>query len=209
MIASLATVEGREKQCAIVERSLRSQCRTFVWKVAVDGRTDDSRKFCVDWKLHNYSGYILTCDDDLLYPPDYAEYMVKKSEQYGCPVSLMGRVVTGASKSYYRDKGAITKYDWRTIYGEDKKVDICGTGVFVYHTSMVSFELADFEYFNMSDILASIKMRMSGVSVMRVDPPVHNWIKYLDVPNTIYDKHRNDDRIQTSLVNSIDWENGR
>jgi len=205
MIASLATVEGREKQCAIVERSLRSQCRTFIWKEEVDGRTDDARKFCVDWKLHNYSGYILTCDDDLEYPADYAEYMVKKSEQYGCPVSLMGRVVTGASKSYYRDKGATRKIDWRDSTAPDERVHIPGSGVFCYHTDHVRFDISDLPYENMSDIHVGVKLNRLGIPIMRVAPPKREWIKYLEVPNTIYDKHRNDDRVQTALMNQQEW----
>jgi len=184
---------------------MRSQCRTFVWKRDVDGRTDDARKFAVDWKMHNYSGYILTFDDDLVMPDDYAAYMVEQAEKHGCPVSLMGRIVLKESKSYYRDKSARIKHDWRTFDKKVERVHIPGTGVFCYHTDHARFDISDFPYENMADIHVGVKCNTLGIDIMRVPPPKRNWIKYLEVPDTIYDRHRNDDRIQTALVNQQSW----
>jgi len=205
VIASMATVPGREKQARIAERSIRRQARTFVWPKPLEGRTDDARKFAADWKLPKYSGYILTVDDDLEYPADYAEYMVGQSQKHGCPVSLMGRIVLKESKSYYRDKSARIKHDWRTFDKKTERVHIPGTGVFCYHTDHVRFDISDFPYENMGDIHVGVKCNANAVQIMRVPPPKPNWIKYLQVPDTIYDKHRNDDRVQTALVNKTSW----
>lgn len=207
MIASLATIEGREKQADRVYASLRPQARTFLWRGPIKGRTDDSRKFAVDWKLEKYSGYILTCDDDLVYPPDYVAHMVSECEKHGCPVSLMGRVLTHATGSYYRDKGARIKYDWRNADGHTEQVHVPGTGVLCYHTDHVRFKVEDFPHPNMADIHFGVKCKTEGVRIMRVPPPRRDWLTYLDVPDTIYDRHHDDDAVQTRLVNQT-WFKG-
>ena len=78
--ASMATIQGREDQCARAYGSL--MCQTLIDYIAVfdsprEGREDDSRKFLGEPE----SGYMLTVDDDLIYPPDFASYMVASLEQ--------------------------------------------------------------------------------------------------------------------------------
>lgn len=206
MIASIATVKGREKECQQAEQSLKDAgCKVFTWKGKMNERTDDARKFAPSWKLHNYSGFILTCDDDLRYPKDYAEYMTKMCAEHGCPVSLMGRVVRGASESYYRDKGAVIKYDWRTADGLTERIHIPGTGVLCFHTDQVRFTWDDFPLRNAADINVGIKCNREGIPIMRVPPLKRNWLEYMEVPDTIYDRHRDNDGPQTEAINAEAW----
>ena len=205
MIASFATIESRKAESEKTYRSLRKQTKTFGWAGMMNGRMDDARKFAADFRLERYSGYILTCDDDLIYPPDYCAYMVQKCEEHGCPVSLMGRVVTGASDSYYKDKGAVIKYDWRDPAAPETRVHIPGTGVMCYHTDQIRFSWDDFPGENMADIMVGIACN-GRVPVMRVPPPKRDWIKYQEVPDTIYDRHLNDDAEQTKYMNDTEWE---
>lgn len=215
MIASMATVPGRGQAMKAASRSLSDQCPTNVWAGEINGRTDDARKFYVDFSglchANDDSGvlppvHILTCDDDLIYPPDYAVYMAKMCDHYGCPVSLMGRRILRPLSSYYRDKGGYIKHDWRTADGKAVQVDIPGTGVFCYRTDQIRFTWDDFPLLNAADINVGIACRKRGVKIMRVPPPRRDWIEYLPVPDTIYDRHVNDDGPQTEMVNNEDWK---
>jgi len=211
IIASIATVPGREKQLRIASGSLYPQCdadMVLIHDKPINGRTDDSRKFNIPT---GHEGYVLTCDDDLKYPPNYAEWMTQKLDEmttkYGpCVISLMGRTVRPPVASYYRDRVNTTKYDWRDSTAREGRVHIGGTGVFCFHTDTIRFDPSDFPLQNAADINVAVKCNALGIPIIRVNPPEPNWIKYLDVgADTIWHKHHMKDERHTYLINKTDW----
>lgn len=205
IVASLATVPGREEECRKAHDSLARQVDIVsVQDEAHNGRADDARKFLGQPP----SGYVLTCDDDLIYPPDYAQFMIEYLEKFRkvvgpCVVSLMGRYMRRKVNSYYRDKGGYIKYDWRTADNLFNFVTFPGTGVMIYHTDDIRFSMEDFPHENMADIQVGIKCERDGVRVIRMPPPRKNWITYQPVPDTIWDRHKDDDELQTRLANTL------
>jgi hypothetical protein len=163
---------------------------------AHNGRADDARKFLGQPPR----GYVLTCDDDLIYPRDYADYMIRMlsgaRKAWGpCIVSLMGRVMRGQAESYYRDKENAPKFDWRSADGIVRRIDIPGSGVMIYHTDDIRFSMDDFPHENMA--------ARESVQAWRVPPPRKDWIKYQPVADTIWDLYHKDDELQTRLANTL------
>ena len=206
----MATIKGREDQMNRAYGSLLAQASIdtiAVYDSPHEGREDDARKFLGEPE----SGYMLTVDDDLIYPPDYAETMINHLDRlraiHGpCAISLMGRTIKGQCSSYYNDRVNITKYDWRDHDDATHRIHIPGTGVFAYHTDDIRFTMDDFPQQNMADIMVGVKCNELGIPLFRVSPPRSKWIKAQDVPDSIWDKDHLNDKVHTDIVNEIKWK---
>lgn len=95
-------------------------------------------------------GFILTVDDDLIYPPDYAEAMTTAIDRYKCIVGAHGnKLKLGKIDNYHRDR---TVLDGRKELKEDTFVDIIGTGTIGFHTDDIKICMADIDLPDMEDI---------------------------------------------------------
>ena len=206
----MATIKGREDQMNRAYGSLLAQASIdtiTVYDSPREGREDDARKFLGEPE----SGYMLTVDDDLIYPPDYAETMINHLDRlraiHGpCAISLMGRVIKGRISSYYNDRVNAFKYDWRDHDEATHRIHIPGTGVFAYHTDDVRFTMDDFPQQNMADIMVGVKCNALGIPLFRVSPPRSKWIKAQDVPDSIWDRDHMNDNVHTDIINKIKWK---
>jgi len=202
IVAVMATIPGREKECRLARESLERQgIKVHVWDKEVQGRTDDARKFI--FPRAGYRGFVLTVDDDLIYPPTYARDMVDAVEQYGCAVSLHGKSFKPPINSYYKD--ASLKVRCLGDLEDDVEVQIPGTGAMAWHTDFIQFAIEDFPNKNMADIHAGIKCHREGVRVMAL-AHTSDYFKYQRVPDTIWDRAHDDDAVQTALINDHHWE---
>ena len=149
-------------------------------------------------------GYHLICDDDLIYPPDYAKEMVKAIDRYGkkAIVSFHGSVLKRLPIArYYRDRMVFP------CLGEvkyDQQVSIIGTGTLGYHSS-VGVNKIDLKgkFPNMLDIHFSIWARENGILLYALAHK-EGWIKHsekVDLNKTIYANQVNADFIPTQLIN--------
>lgn len=209
MIAQIATVEDRKSQLKNTVDSLVNQVdHVYVWcnykdlftydspKVIVEGGIDigDAGKFYFE-----NEGYILTCDDDLIYPADYVSTMTAACEYYGHPVSCHGRTFKQKIiKSYYNDPAY--KYRCLDEVREDVAVQFAGTGVLCYHTDDCKISIDHFPYPNMADIFFSRYCAMNGIE-LKVIKHSAGWIKYQEVSDTIYERFKNADSLQTYYAN--------
>jgi len=205
IIASMATVPGREKICEKALCSIEQQVDSlYYWKSVIHNRMDDARKFyCLI-----EDGYFFTIDDDIIYPPDYAEKMIAAIEKYDrkAVVTLHGKRVRPPIESYYNG-GAYKKYHCLGTVEGDHRVHIPGTGVMAYHSDTIRFSMDDFPEENMADIQAGIKCNALGVPVMVIEH-AYNYLTYQEPPDvTIWERYaRNEpDTIQTRLVNETKW----
>jgi len=158
--------------------------------------------------------YYLTCDDDLIYPPDYVERLVYKIEYYEkrAVVGYHGRKYFSPVESYYRSlrgqihsgNAEVHRYDARRT--EDFPVTVIGTGCTGWHSSLVKFTTDDFPLNNMTDIWFSKKLNHFKIPRMVVENEpgriIHN-----PPPNdvTICDTKWDHDEDQTNVFNQTKW----
>ena len=125
----------------------------------------------------------LTCDDDLIYPPDYVKRMVEAIEHYKCIVSFHGRQLLGAGLDYYKNHKS-----FHCLHGviHDELVDVVGTGVTGFDTRYFHPKgLAYSPDQRMSDLIFSLEATNQGKQ-MGVISHAPNWIKHIDNKETIH-----------------------
>lgn len=147
-------------------------------------------------------GYHLIVDDDLVFPPDFAKYMVKKIDEHKCFVSCHGSVpLEPPIASYYFDRISYPCLDEVT---EDTDVSIIGTGCMGYYTDtgITDFQIKDLPLF-MADIHFSLYL-LSKKIPMKVVAHKKDWIKHsekVDLEKTIYSQEVGRDVVQTKYIN--------
>lgn len=149
-------------------------------------------------------GYHLVCDDDLIYPTDYAQKMIEKIDKYQCLVSFHGVIPFNPPiASYYLDRHVFPCLG--TVAG-DMLVPIGGTGVMGYHTSHVP--LKDFVYkdliANMADVHIAVWAAENKVPIMVLEHQ-EGWIKYTTYvkdEDTIFGKTIGRDWYPTDKINA-------
>lgn len=125
-----------------------------------------------------------TCDDDLIYPPDYTERMEAAAWRLGGPVSAQGVNLTRPFGDYYTSRRVLSA----TVPIGEEPVDIVGTGCLAYLTGpLTRFTSRDFRVTNMADIWASVAFKRRGLRTHTVAHP-GGWLKLSDPTNedTIY-----------------------
>lgn len=165
-----------------------------------DNNIGDGYKFL---RLKDSNGYYFTIDDDLIYPPDYADYMVDNYMKYRGRhiVTLHGRsFISFPISSYYQSKR--DSYRCLGDVSKDVIVQFGGTGVMMFHTDLLKFSHNDIEMSNMADIWLSVFAKEKNIKIMCVKHK-SDFLKYQNgVGNeTIFDIHKNKDRVQTRIVN--------
>jgi hypothetical protein len=162
------------------------------------GDRGDAGKF---WWSNKWEGYCFTCDDDLVYPRDYVRRMLTAVNRFHrrVAVGLHGVVVDEKMLSFYR----IPRRDhWRVASSEYRPVNVLGTGVLAYHTDMMTVTPTDFEIPNMADVWFALLCQRREVPCVTI-PRAPNWLTLLPTGETIYDRHKNDDKVQTDAIRRV------
>lgn len=160
----------------------------------------DASKFaCVD----KVDGYYLSCDDDLVYPPHYVDYMTSRCDYYKAIVTLHGKIYDRTQlpvKSFRRS----IKTNIRCLNGWDKdiEIDIGGTGCLCYHTDFFKLTLDAFPYKNMADVQLSLEAHKQGVKIIALAHP-GNYLQYLRPKDLTIWQTTTDDSIQTRILNEF------
>lgn len=166
----------------------------------LDNSKGDAAKF---YGLKDIEGYIFTCDDDLIYPPDYVELTLKELKRHENSVILShhGRIMQEkpVSSSYSDRKAA---YHWNVEQLNSVQLDIGGTGVMAWHSDTFLPDIKDITIKNMADIWVHGFAKRQGVRIMLCPHPA-DWIQYLHPTNTIWDQHYPHPEVQTTLYNSF------
>lgn len=168
--------------------------------------TDNSKGDAYKFEgVENMYGYIYTCDDDLIYPPDYIETMTKGVDTYRCPVSLHGRTMLPRPVEGYYRKGR--KEALRCLYEvkEDTEVDVLGTGCLAYCTRDVKIAGEWFLTPNMADVWFSVICRSQGVNMMVLSHK-EGYLKHQETGGGIFEVEFHKDEPQTSIYNNpLGW----
>lgn len=169
------------------------------------GNTGDVGKFynCEDWE----PGYHCTVDDKLLYPENYAQFMMGKVDEYKrkAVVSLHGRNFHDRpSKSYY--------FDVKNFFGcmdkvEEQFVHEIGTGVMCFHTDTVRPSWDWFPFMNMTDIYMSLELQKRKIPLL-IAGHERGTIGISDktlIGHGISQNLNRKDTFQTDVINSFKW----
>lgn len=142
----------------------------------------------------------LSCDDDLIYPPDYVSVIESKLEEYpDSIITFHGRNFNHFPiQSYYKSAGR--KFRCLDKVSSDVQVQVGGTGCMAFKPDKFSVTLNDFPTKYMADVHLAVKAMKEGKKIMCIAHE-SGWIKYQPVSETIYDRFRDDDVEQTHRIN--------
>lgn len=163
-----------------------------------DNSRGDNSKF--HW-IDSLNGYVFTCDDDLLYPPDYINRMQNGINVYRCLV--------GASGSSFKEKGPLSSFlkgieihPLQKEISKDTNADIVGTGTLGFHTEDLRLKFSEFVDFNMADI-SLLRIAKREKLPRKVIRHPHQWITRSTTDHGIYEQNLVDDSLETRKVNDI------
>ena len=170
-----------------------------------DNSIGDGFKF---YRLENSDGYYFTIDDDLIYPKNYAEYLIEKFEHYGGKfiVSLHGRTFLNYPiLTYYR--APHNNYRCLGDLANDVIVHFGGTGVMMFHTDLLKFSYKDILHPNMADVWVGKFANERNIKIVCLKHDQKFLGYQAEVGNdTIFDHSKFSDSIQTELVNKLSFK---
>ena len=120
--------------------------------------------------------YHLTIDDDILYPPDYAQRMVATIEQHGDRVLAGVHCVTVKQplRRYYAWESKYTHhFHWPLV--TPFAAHVIGTGTLAYATRTFNVSLDDIRHRNMADMWIALRALRLGLPRVCVPRPAH-WL---------------------------------
>ena len=119
------------------------------------------------------SGYVLTVDDDIIYPNNYVESHIKWLKAFD------NRVITGFHGAVLPVGASITHWDeykeqrrvhwFRRGLSTPVPVQIVGTGTMGYHTEHVKFDFSEFKYQRMVDLFVATHAQKHEIPM--ITPP--------------------------------------
>lgn len=114
----------------------------------------DAGKF---YWVDDFDGYYFTCDDDLIYPKDFVERIVKRIKFYNYPIVVgwHGSLILEPFANYY-DKDSRRVFSFGGPRPYDTPIHILGTGCMGFHTKHIKVSFKDFKTPNMADIYFAV-----------------------------------------------------
>lgn len=170
VVVGMATMKGREREVAKAYESLMRNTiepdDIILYNNAIEevDLTDNGKFFglsCLSEPV-----IYLSCDDDLIYPPNFIWEITDAVDKYNCIVTYHGRKLTGVGKNYYRGHKA---YSCLSHYPQTCEIDVCGTGVTAFRTDYfnpVGIHTAEDK--RMSDLVFSLEAAKQGKKIMHI-----------------------------------------
>jgi len=151
--------------------------------------------------------YYLSCDDDLIYPKDYADRVVGAIDEYG------GRVIVGFHgvlmkpnpKHYYRDRQVFHGLNDVNV---DRYVHVIGTCSSAFRTKYVPLNYKDFFSPNIADIWISLYAQDHKIPVLCLAHK-KGWIKHtekIDLNETLFAGFHKDKQYPGNKYIKRDWK---
>jgi hypothetical protein len=147
--------------------------------------------------------FYITLDDDILYPENFIETIIKKCEKYD-----RKKVITYHGRSfkkfpigsYYNSSSQ--RHHFLQKLSNDTKVQFGGTGLMCFHTDLIKIPFSYFKYPNMADVWIGKYCMENNIDIICAEHN-QNSFKDLGYKETIYHYGTQNDYIQTMVVNSI------
>ncbi|MFC5577114.1 glycosyltransferase family 2 protein [Lysobacter niabensis] len=147
-------------------------------------------------------GYCFTVDDDIAYPPDYVQAMIRKLEFYErkAVVGLHGTVYAKPVRSFFKGR---TLLHFEESLGVDTVVNQLGTGTVAFHTDLWRPELKWFETTGMADVWLAVHARQLRIPLISVARDAQ-WLQPIGAEETtLFREFRKNDELQTNLVRGL------
>ncbi len=145
--------------------------------------------------------YYLTADDDIVYPPDYVQAMVRKVEFYGrkAVIGVHGVLIPGQPEGYFSSFRQV--FSFTNMLERDALVSNLGTGTVAFYSDCLrGLDYRAFVHPGMADIFFSVFCKRNGIPMVATSRP-DNWlVEQGAAANTLYQEFHNADERQASLV---------
>ena len=201
VVVGMATFNGRNIERTVESLTTQAHDIHIYNNETRDINLTDNGKF---YFLDEYKEpvYYFTCDDDLIYPPDYVYKTIQAIEKHKCIVTYHGRKLRGLNRSYYRGHTSLRCLDNAP---HEIEIDVCGTGVTAFRTDYFNpTTIWSSEDKRMSDLVFSLEAAKHGKKIMHI-PHKAKWIRYVDQPKgtTIYEMENRNESRQIEISNEI------
>ena len=126
------------------------------------------------------NAYFFSIDDDILYPPNYAEKMIAAMQQYKNKVvcCLHGNNINLVKRSqfYTKDRKNI---NFKNALGANRRILIPGTGTTCFYTPHMKINFQDYVEYNMSDVYTGCFLAKQHIPVVAIQREAM-WLKPLN-----------------------------
>lgn len=201
VVASMATKGDRDHTDTVV--SIIDQVDDFHSYLGSEF-PGDANKF--RGLIGHEDAYLLSIDDDIIYPPDYVEYMLRKVDEYkrNAVITLHGKQLLGQPEDFY----TMPCRKFRCLQGvsEETRLHIPGTGVMAWHSSLTpDLSLSEFHKSNMADVLFGAYCEEKGIDrVVAAHTP--GWIKGVSNERTIYQENMDRKDELSEVLQETEWK---
>ncbi|WP_341723968.1 FkbM family methyltransferase [Pseudoxanthomonas putridarboris] len=149
-------------------------------------------------------GYCFTVDDDIVYPKDYVQSLIRRIEIYGrkAAVGVHGTIFSRPFVSYFEGRRV---FHFRQGLGRDHVVDQLGTGTLAFHTSLWRPSCDNFSSTGMVDAWIAVEAKKLGVTLVAIERR-KAWLTPIPdangAPPSLFDEFRSSADQQTRLIAS-------
>ena len=162
----------------------------------------DAEKFAM---VDDWDGYVVTCDDDILYPPDYIQTLLAGIGRHGqrTAVSFHGGVTRGWNGS----RKAATHKSIRCLGSlpeDDPDVNVLGTGTLAYHADHVPVWRDLFRHPNMADVHFAAHARNMGFAMVALAHE-EGWLQDISPGPGIYESAARTASQRKRVLGRHDW----
>lgn len=141
--------------------------------------------------------YYFTCDDDLVYPPDYVSKTIEAIQKFGCIVTYHGRILEYVGVNYYEHHQC---FHCMNTVPQNIIVDVAGTGVTAFDTRYFHPKgLSIDDRQRMSDLIFSLEVAKQNKRIGIISHHA-GWLKHTKNKETI---HQTESMKGTPIQNSI------
>ncbi|WP_159677773.1 glycosyltransferase family A protein [Luteimonas sp. 9C] len=147
-------------------------------------------------------GFCFTVDDDIAYPPDYVQSLIRKVEFYErkAIVGLHGTVYAKPIRSFFRGR---TLLHFEESLATDTVVNQLGTGTVAFHTDLLRPELKWFETTGMADVWLALEARRRRIPLVAIAREAHWLLPIGSEETTLFREFRKNDDMQTEVVRQL------
>lgn len=164
------------------------------------------------YKVHELDGYFISCDDDLIYPPNFVKNITEACKRYEnkAIVGYHGRIYQKfPAKTYYHGYSELLHIS--QDLKKDRNVHIVAGCAMCFHTSTFDINIKHIDYIEyprMKDIHISIEAKRQGVKriVLAHEKNYFQLSDKYDPKQSIHKQEHRADKKQTDLFNSETWE---
>ncbi len=150
--------------------------------------------------------YYFTIDDDIDYPADYVNTMLKNLNAYNNSliVGVHGVTLKDNPKGYFSQRRMV--HSFTRSLEKNRLVNILGTGTCAFHTSIIKyFNISEFTDSGMVDLFFAklcITRQIPMICIARHD----SWLREFNQSTspTLFSEFKNDDSRQLKILKSID-----